>query len=133
MASTNPEKKVYKAQCHCGDVKFTVALPPLETGATKVNQCNCSICTKKGYLLVYPTRKDVIFTAGEENLSEYFFGNKNKPHRFCPNCGTSSLIDFGNMEEPEKNFLAISASCPLSFSTNDLKTDSDLGEDIRWD
>jgi hypothetical protein len=110
MASTTPEKKVYNAQCHCGDVKFTVAIPPLETGATKVNRCNCSICTKKGYLLVYPLRTDVNFTAGEETLSEYFFGKKTKPHRFCPGCGTSILIDFKNAQGPSKELLAVSVS-----------------------
>jgi hypothetical protein len=110
MASTTPEKKVYKAQCHCADVKFTVALPPLESGATKIIRCSCSICTKNGYLLVYPYRTDVVFTKGEEKLSEYFFAKKTKPHRFCPNCGTSILIDFKNEDSPIKEKYGVSVS-----------------------
>ena len=41
----------YEAGCHCGYVKFSLALsPPLPE--YKVVRCNCSICSKKGYLLV---------------------------------------------------------------------------------
>jgi len=62
---------------------------------------------------VYPLRTDVVWTQGEEKLSEYVFGNKNKPHRFCPECGTSILIDFGNTEGKGKEFLAVSVSDQL--------------------
>jgi hypothetical protein len=87
------QKKTYKGRCHCGAIKFTVALPPLETGATSVMQCNCSICTKKGYLLVYPPASDVIFESGEDKLGLYIFGSKTRPHKFCQICGTSIMID----------------------------------------
>jgi hypothetical protein len=41
----------YKAGCHCGYIKFSVTLtPPLPQ--TKVLNCNCSACTRFGYLLV---------------------------------------------------------------------------------
>ncbi|RYP15043.1 hypothetical protein DL767_010359 [Monosporascus sp. MG133] len=41
----------YEAGCHCGYVKFRFALsPPLPE--YRVLQCNCSACTKLGYLLV---------------------------------------------------------------------------------
>lgn len=111
MDSTSSEKKVYKARCHCGDIKFTVAISPLETGATKVVQCNCSICTKKGYLLVYPLREDVVFQCGEDKLADYLFGKKRLPQRFCPNCGTSILVDFKNVQhETPRKTLGISVS-----------------------
>lgn len=48
------EKKssaTYKAGCHCGYIKFSVTLtPPLPQ--TEVLNCNCSACTRFGYLLV---------------------------------------------------------------------------------
>ena len=59
-----------KANCHCGAVRFTVTLkypfPKYE-----INKCNCSICTKNGYLLVYPPRKDVVWTQGMALLYVY--------------------------------------------------------------
>ncbi|KAB8077180.1 hypothetical protein BDV29DRAFT_168912 [Aspergillus leporis] len=84
--------ETYNANCHCGTVRFSFSLPSLKS--TKVNQCNCSIRTKNGYLLVYPLRTDGLFHSGEKQLAQYRFGNRAKPHKFCPNCGTSVLIDF---------------------------------------
>ncbi|KAF2136674.1 uncharacterized protein K452DRAFT_237096 [Aplosporella prunicola CBS 121167] len=82
----------YRGNCHCGQVKFTAALRDIRT--YPIIRCNCSICTKNGYLLVYPKRENVKFISGEDSLSDYLFATKTKPHRFCRNCGTSILIDF---------------------------------------
>lgn len=89
---TDPDLLPYPANCHCGAVAYTVQLPSLET--YEVNKCNCSICTKNGYLLVYPSRTSVVFHRGFDHLRSYFFGKKQKPHKFCPTCGSSILIDF---------------------------------------
>ena len=45
----------YRGGCHCGRVRFEVsaALPfaaAPEDGTDRIEDCNCSICTKKGYL-----------------------------------------------------------------------------------
>lgn len=100
----------YKANCHCGQVKLTFTLPePIQD--SEVIRCNCSICTKSGYINVYPLRKDVTFTSGEQTMTEYRFGNKDKPHKFCPQCGTSMLIDFRDSPyESEKPHYAINVS-----------------------
>lgn len=96
----------YAANCHCGRVQFTATLPDITTDA--VVRCNCSICSKNGYLLVYPKATDVKFTAGEGRLGEYRFGNKKKPHKFCMLCGTSILIDFSSSDfAAEKEFTAV--------------------------
>ena len=41
----------YQAGCHCGYIKFSVTLTPA-LPETKVLNCNCSACTRFGYLLV---------------------------------------------------------------------------------
>ncbi|KAB8217862.1 Mss4-like protein [Aspergillus novoparasiticus] len=102
--------ETYNANCHCGAVRFSFSLAPLKT--IKINRCNCSICTKNSYLLVYPLRKDVVFHRGEDQLAEYRFGNRTKPHKFCPNCGTSVLIDFKESQfEKERGRMAINVGC----------------------
>lgn len=65
-----------------------------------------------GYLLVYPQRSDVVFENGcDEKLKDYFFGKKRKPHRFCPECSSSILIDFLNSDvESQRGFLAMNVS-----------------------
>ena len=49
---TEPQRKTYEANCHCGNIKYTVTLPDAlaPEGSGKINNCNCSICTKNGRL-----------------------------------------------------------------------------------
>ena len=45
MSNSSTETRTYRGGCHCGRVAYEV------TGVLeKAEQCNCSICTKKGYL-----------------------------------------------------------------------------------
>lgn len=82
----------YEANCHCGDIKYKIKLPSLDTH--QVNSCNCSICTKNGYFLVYPSPDEVVWHLGYDKLKSYRFGRKTFDHKFCPKCGSSILIDF---------------------------------------
>lgn len=83
----------YAANCHCGAVTYTINFPSLFSGENEVRRCNCSICTRDGYLLVYPNRTDVIFHTGLDHLRSYLFGSRTAPHKFFPACGSSVLID----------------------------------------
>ncbi|RYP78022.1 hypothetical protein DL770_006954 [Monosporascus sp. CRB-9-2] len=90
----------YEAGCHCGYVKFRFALsPPLPE--YRVMQCNCSACTKLGYLLVYPKAEDVTWhNDSRGRCAEYRFNTKQKDQMFCPRCGTSIGIDFRDTRKP---------------------------------
>ncbi|KAJ7279699.1 Mss4-like protein [Mycena rebaudengoi] len=80
----------YPGNCHCGAFKFILKVPKLE----KVLLCNCSICSRNGYLWVFPARpEDLVVIKGDENttLKGYDFGSRGMTHRFCPTCGTSVL------------------------------------------
>lgn len=88
--------ETYKANCHCGQIKFAVTLPDIKT--TTILRCNCSVCIKNGYLLVYPKKEDVQFVCGKDKITLYRFGGGNKPHSFCSRCGTSLLIDFSEAD-----------------------------------
>jgi hypothetical protein len=86
------DSEKYKATCHCGLIRFTVTLsPPLPRHP--IGACNCSICLKNGYLLVYSLRDRVVFSTGEDNLKTHTFGNKRNLHKFCGTCGSSVLFD----------------------------------------
>lgn len=89
MSSETPVQNptTYKGSCHCGAVTYSVLLPqPLEF--IKVMNCNCKLCTKNGYLNVYPKRKHVKIQ-GEENLTSYVWSKASCAHLFCKTCGTS--------------------------------------------
>lgn len=84
--------QTYNALCHCGTVQYTVTLsPPLEQ--QKIVECNCSICTRNGYLLVYPQREHVNITNGQDALKTYTFGPKMNLHQFCGTCGSAVFFD----------------------------------------
>lgn len=68
----NPNKTWYEANCHCGAVKFKVRIPSLAN--VEVNCCDCFICSRNGYLLVYPSKEDVVFHTGYDHLKSYGFG-----------------------------------------------------------
>jgi hypothetical protein len=58
----------YKGSCHCGAVKFSFTLEtPLED--SDVVKCNCSMCTRNGYLLVYPKGSDMTFDHAEDAVT----------------------------------------------------------------
>jgi hypothetical protein len=80
MASTGAtsELKTYRGNCHCGAFVYEVKLPEIKG----VGQCNCSICTKKGYLWVFPSTENFKIVKGaESDLTEYQFGVKNLTHK----------------------------------------------------
>lgn len=84
--------QTYSASCHCGAIQYEIDLsPPLPQW--KVASCNCSICNRNGYLLVYPDREQVRFKSGEEALREYSFGPKRVLHKFCGNCSAAVFLD----------------------------------------
>lgn len=68
--------------CHCGKVRFRV-----HADLSEAILCNCSICTKKGFvhLIVEPARFELL--AGGEALLSYRFNTGIAEHKFCRYCG----------------------------------------------
>ncbi|PWY72587.1 hypothetical protein BO83DRAFT_437542 [Aspergillus eucalypticola CBS 122712] len=85
------EQSMHKGNCHCGAVSFRFSLsPPLSE--YHVVSCNCSICSKNGYLLVYPSLKDFTLESGAETTRTHQFGRRQAKHEFCGTCGSSCFI-----------------------------------------
>ncbi|KAL5045944.1 hypothetical protein BDW71DRAFT_183091 [Aspergillus fruticulosus] len=83
-----PMSRTYQGGCHCGTAKFTFTLPASLDELEVVN-CNCSICTKNGYLMIYPKASDMKYEHSEDAVMEYRFASKQFPHYFCKTCGSS--------------------------------------------
>ena len=78
---------IHKGGCHCGVVTYEVDAP----ANLEVSECNCSICSKSGYLhLIVPKSKFRLLT-GEDNLSCYSFDTHEARHLFCRTCGIKSF------------------------------------------
>ena len=72
----------YKGSCHCGQVAFEV-----EGELTKVTECNCSICSRKGMLMWFVPRAQLKVGTPESNAGTYMFNKHVIGHRFCKACG----------------------------------------------
>lgn len=73
----------YEGSCHCGAVAFEVEAPE----HLEVEDCNCSICGKTGFLhLIVPASRFRLLR-GEEYLTDYRFNTGVARHRFCRVCG----------------------------------------------
>ena len=73
--------------CHCGRVRFEVTAPT----AIHVNECNCSMCSKSGYLhLIVPAERFKLLS-GKDALTTYTFNTGTARHLFCPVCGVKSF------------------------------------------
>jgi len=98
--------------CHCGRVRFEVTAPARIT----VSECNCSICSKSGYLhLVVPAERFKLL-AGADSLTTYTFDTGTAKHLFCKVCGIKSFY--------------VPRSHPDGFSVNARCLDSGTVEEM---
>ncbi len=73
--------------CHCGRVRFEVTAPA-EIEAT---ECNCSICSKSGFLHLLVSKSRFSLLQGSECITQYSFNTGVAKHYFCSACGIKSF------------------------------------------
>ncbi len=74
---------LYLGSCHCGHVAFEVEAPE----DLAVQDCNCSICAKSGFLHLIVPKSRFRLLRGADDLTEYAFNTKVARHTFCNICG----------------------------------------------
>jgi hypothetical protein len=72
----------YKGSCHCGQIAFEV-----EGDLEQAMECNCSHCSRKGYLLWFLPRQQFKLLTPESDLATYTFNRHVIQHHFCAKCG----------------------------------------------
>ncbi|MGD7036702.1 GFA family protein [Methylotuvimicrobium buryatense] len=81
------ESVIHRGGCHCGKVRFEIEAPP----EIVAHDCNCSICSKSGFLhLIVPASRFRLLT-DRNNLACYAFGSGIAKHWFCKTCGIKSF------------------------------------------
>ena len=99
--------------CHCGQVRFEVVAP----ARLEVSECNCSICSKAGFLhLIVPADRFKLL-AGADALKTYTFNTQTARHLFCSTCGIKSFY--------------VPRSHPDGFSVNARCIDSDTVLELK--
>ena len=99
--------------CHCGAVRFEAHVPR----QVEVQDCNCSICTKIGFLHLFVPHDRLRLLTDPAALSSYRFGSRAAEHLFCAACGIKSFY------QPRSH--------PEAWSVNLRALNDDHGLDVR--
>lgn len=103
-----------KGSCHCGAITLEVDASP-----DQVMECNCSHCSRKGYLLWFVPREQTRVHADEGKLSTYHFNRHVINHHFCAHCGCAP---FATGTGPDgKAMAAINVRCLEGLDLSALK------------
>ena len=114
--------RTYTGGCHCGRVKFRVT-----ADLASVTECNCSTCTKKGFLhaIVAPDAFELLAGAGE--LTTYRFNTGIAQHHFCRHCGVHSF--YVPRSDPDK--IDVNVRCLDGVDPRELRVTPFDG--LRWE
>jgi hypothetical protein len=77
----------HKGGCHCGRIAFEI-----EGEIPQLMDCNCSICTKRGYLHWFVPNDQVHMKTPAANIATYTFMTGKFQHQFCPSCGCAPFV-----------------------------------------
>lgn len=88
--------------CHCGRVRLEV-----DDEVEEVVECNCSVCTRSGFLHWYVDPEKVRYLTEGQGVSTYWWRSAAGGQHFCTNCGTAVLRTSTQYPPP----LSINARC----------------------
>ena len=123
--------QTYEGGCQCGAVRFRVTAT-----LDGVTDCNCSICTKKGFLHLIVPQSQFELLRGADALTTYQFGTKVAKHHFCRTCGIHSY--YIPRSDPDK--VDVNARCldGIDVRTLDVKSfdgqnwEDAIKKDVPW-
>jgi hypothetical protein len=104
----------HQGSCHCGRIAFEV-----EGDVEQVMECNCSHCSRKGYLLWFVLRDQLRLSTPESSLRTYTFNKHVLQHHFCGTCGCAPF-SFGN-DPKGAAMAAVNVRCLPDLDRSDLK------------
>jgi hypothetical protein len=88
----------YIGSCHCGTIRFEV-----NGTVDSALSCNCSICYRRGSLLWFVPRDNLILKTPKASARTYTFNKHVIKHHFCPTCG---IHPYGEGTDPQGNAMA---------------------------
>jgi hypothetical protein len=98
--------------CHCGQVRFEVLAP----AHLQVDDCNCSMCSRTGYLHLIVPRDRFRLLSGADALTTYTFNTGTAKHLFCRHCGIKSFY----VPRSHPDGISVNARCIESGTTTGM-------------
>jgi hypothetical protein len=77
-------ESTHRGGCHCKAIRFEVVA---DLASATILECNCSICTKKGFLHLIVDAEQFTLIQGGDALNTYQFQTMTAKHHFCRHCG----------------------------------------------
>jgi len=118
-------ERTWQGGCHCGAVRFEVT-----ADINEVVDCNCSVCTKKGFLHLIVEPEKFRLLKGADALVTYRFNTGTAQHTFCGTCGIHAF--YTPRSHPDK--VDVNARCLEGIDLAALKIvpfDGQNWEDAR--
>ena len=84
---SEPDMSWKRGGCHCGAVAFEVRAPD----RIMVDECNCSICYRTGFLHLIVPQSRFRLLQGAAALTTYTFNTGVAKHTFCKICGVKAF------------------------------------------
>lgn len=104
----------HKGSCHCGKIAYEV-----DGEVKEAVECNCSICSRRGYLLWFVPREQVRLSTPDGDMVHYAFNQHRIKHYFCPDCGCAP---FGmGTDKTGKTMVAVNVRCLEGVDIKALK------------
>jgi len=85
----------------------------------RVSDCNCSICTKKGFLHLIVPPGQFQLVSGEDDLTTYEFNTKTAKHTFCKHCGMHPF--YVPRSDPDKIDINVRCLDDVNLEALDIK------------
>jgi hypothetical protein len=123
--------KVMQGGCHCGRVRFKVTAT-----LDRVTYCNCSICSKKGFLHLIVPPEQFELLSGKDNLATYQFNTGTAKHTFCKTCGIHPF--YVPRSDPDKIDVNVCCLDDIDVSTLTIGTfdgknwEETIGQRVPW-
>ena len=102
-----------KLTCDCGGIEIHINL---KKEINELMKCNCSMCKRKGTMVVTINKNDLKVVKGEDRISTYQFNTKMAKHHFCSECGTHTH----NLRRSDPNTFGINVGCIDDIEPNKL-------------
>ena len=115
---------LHSGSCHCGAVKYEADVDL----SAPVISCNCSHCSRKGFLLTFIPPGKFDLKTPSAPLSEYKFNRHNIAHLFCPSCGVQSFARGKRADGTP--VVAINVRCLSDVDPDSLKIQKVNGKDF---
>ena len=123
--------KTMQGGCHCGRVRFKVT-----ADLDRVTYCNCSMCSKKGFLHLIVPPEQFELLSGKDDLSTYEFNTRTAKHTFCKTCGIHAF--YVPRSDPDKIDVNVRCIDDIDLSSLSIKTfdgrhwEEAMGQRVPW-